>query len=156
MMSGRVQVVAVGRIRDQHWRAFQDEYIKRIGRYVDFKLAETKDSGHGLPDTVAKKREGEGLLAATDDKLRRYVMSEHGKPISSPNFARFLSQELEMYSGVAFLIGGPMGFSDEVITASDGQIALSAMTFPHEMARVILLEQIYRGFTIIKGEKYHK
>ncbi|MCA9976672.1 MAG: 23S rRNA (pseudouridine(1915)-N(3))-methyltransferase RlmH, partial [Anaerolineales bacterium] len=84
------------------------------------------------------------------------LLSPHGAVMGSPALAQWLQKQLEIYGRIAFRIGGPIGFSEEVIAASHDQIALSPLTFTHELARVILLEQLYRAFTIRNNEKYHK
>ncbi|MBP6806203.1 MAG: 23S rRNA (pseudouridine(1915)-N(3))-methyltransferase RlmH, partial [Chloroflexi bacterium] len=77
-------------------------------------------------------------------------------PLTSPALAQFLQKQIEVHGRLAFLIGGPVGFSDDVLAAAHHQIALSPLTFTHELARVIFLEQLYRAFTILNGENYHK
>jgi 23S rRNA (pseudouridine1915-N3)-methyltransferase len=156
-LAGHVSVVAVGKIRKTHWQTAQDEYAKRISRYTDFVLVEVKDSvGRGFPDSVAKQREGELLLKAVADASRKIALTEAGRKMDSQRFAQYLRRQVELYGRITFFIGGPLGFSDDVLAACDEQISLSPMTFPHEMARVILLEQIYRACTILNNERYHK
>ncbi|MEM7119434.1 MAG: 23S rRNA (pseudouridine(1915)-N(3))-methyltransferase RlmH [Chloroflexota bacterium] len=155
--SGKIQVVAVGKVKTKSWQLLQADYSKRIGRYVDFKLAEVKDSvGRGQPDSVAMQKEGEQLLKASSGANRLILLTENGRSYPSPQFATYLQKQLEIYGRLAFLIGGPVGFADAVRATAHDQLALSPMTFPHEMARVILLEQLYRAFTIRNREKYHK
>jgi 23S rRNA (pseudouridine1915-N3)-methyltransferase len=153
---GHISVVAVGRVREKQWCMAQAEYEKRLHFYTDFKLIEVKDAGGRLPDVVALQREGEQLLKAAADAGRIILLSASGKEMDSPGLARFLETEIGVYGRLAFLIGGPLGFSPEVVAVAHGQIALSRLTFPHELARVILLEQLYRAFTILNGEPYHK
>jgi 23S rRNA (pseudouridine1915-N3)-methyltransferase len=105
---------------------------------------------------VAKDREGQKLLKASAAAQRRILLTEDGREMSSKKLARFVRSQLETYDRIAFLIGGPLGFADEVIAEADFRLALSQLTFPHEMARIIFLEQLYRAFTILKGQKYHK
>jgi 23S rRNA (pseudouridine1915-N3)-methyltransferase len=156
-LAGHVGVAAVGKIRKSHWQAAQDDYAKRIARYTDFVFVEVKDSvGRGFPDSVAKQKEGELLLKAAADANRKIALTEVGRQMDSQRFARYLRRQVELYGRITFLIGGPLGFSDDVLAACDEQISLSPMTFPHEMARVILLEQIYRACTILNNEQYHK
>ncbi|MCZ7669966.1 MAG: 23S rRNA (pseudouridine(1915)-N(3))-methyltransferase RlmH [Chloroflexi bacterium] len=84
------------------------------------------------------------------------MLSPEGTMRTSPRLARWLRQGMERHGRLAFFIGGPLGFSDEVIAASHEQLALSPLTFTHEMARIIFMEQLYRAFTIMNGEQYHK
>lgn len=154
---GHITVAAVGRLRERHWQAAQDEYARRLRNYTDFKLVEVKDAvGKSLPDAVAVAREGELLLAAAPRGARLVLMSAEGHAMSSPELADYLQSQLETHGHLAFLIGGPIGFDAAVTAAAHEQLALSRMTFPHELARVVLLEQLYRAFTILHGEPYHK
>ncbi|HQE93346.1 MAG TPA: 23S rRNA (pseudouridine(1915)-N(3))-methyltransferase RlmH [Anaerolineae bacterium] len=154
--AGKIIIVAVGKLHDEWWTAQQD-YLARLRRYTDVTLVEVKDAvGRGASDAVAVQREGEALLSAAQDARRRIALSVTGKQMDSPGLAVFLRQQIEVYGSLAFLIGGPLGLSPAVIAACQNTLSLSSFTFPHEMARVILLEQLYRAATIISGEKYHK
>jgi 23S rRNA (pseudouridine1915-N3)-methyltransferase len=154
---GHLTLAAVGRLRERHWLAAQNEYIQRLGRYTDFKLVEVRDAvGKSLPDSVAMAREGEQLLAAVPRGARAIVISADGREMSSTDLANYLQSQLELHGELAFLIGGPLGFDSAVIAAADDRLALSRMTFPHELARIVLLEQLYRAFTILHGEPYRK
>jgi 23S rRNA (pseudouridine1915-N3)-methyltransferase len=154
---GHLTVAAVGRLREAHWQAAQDEYARRLRRYTDFQLVEVKDVvGRSLPDDVAAAREGEQLLAAAPRGARLVLLSAGGRQHSSPELAVWLRTHLEQVGTLAFLIGGPIGFDPATIAAAHEQLALSRLTLPHELARVVLLEQLYRAFTIIHGEPYHK
>jgi 23S rRNA (pseudouridine1915-N3)-methyltransferase len=156
-LGGRLLVAAVGKIKEKHWQAAQTDYVKRIGRYTDFQLVEVKDAvARSVPEAVARQREGEQLLQATVDYHRLIALTPIGKQVDSPELADFLQKEVMAYGRLAFLIGGPYGFSDEVLTACHLQLSLSSLTFPHELARIVLLEQLYRACSILNGEKYHK
>ena len=154
---GHLTVIAVGKLRERHWLAAQDEYMRRLGHYTDFNLVEVKDVvGKSVPDSVAIAREGEYLLTSVPRGARLILMDPSGKAMSSPELAGYLQSQLETHSNLAFLIGGPLGFDPTVTSAAHDRLALSRLTFTHEMARVILLEQLYRAFTILNGEPYHK
>lgn len=156
-LPGQVEIVAVGKMRTKHWRTAQDDYLQRLQRYGRFSLTEVKDAiGKGLPDAAAMAREGEQLLKAAADANRLILLSPMGKQMSSEKLASFLKRQASQYGRLAFLIGGPVGFDAAVETAVHEQIALSRLTFTHELARVLLLEQLYRGCTILNGEPYHK
>ena len=138
---GHLTVAAVGRLR----------------RYTDFQLVEVKDVvGRALPDAVAAAREGEQLLAAAPRGARLVLLTADGRHPSSPELAAWLQSQLEQVGTLAFLIGGPVGFDPATAAAAHERLSLSRLTFPHELARVVLLEQLYRAFTIIHGEPYHK
>ena len=156
-LAGHITVIAIGKIRKSHWQTAQDDYVKRIERYTDFDLVELKDAvGRGQPDAVAMQKEGELLLKAALSASRKIALTNTGRQMSSPRLAKYLQRQVQLYGRVAFLIGGPLGFSDDVLVECDEQLSLSPFTFPHELARVILLEQIYRACTIINNEQYHK
>jgi 23S rRNA (pseudouridine1915-N3)-methyltransferase len=154
---GHITLAAVGKVRERHWQAAQEGYVKRLGYYTDFRLVEVKDTvGKSLPDAVAMAREGELLLAAASRASRVILMSADGREMSSPELATYLQLQLETLGDLTFLIGGPLGFDSAVAAAAHDRLALSRMTLPHELARVVLLEQLYRAFTILHGEPYHK
>ena len=156
-LNGRLTIATVGKIKNNAWLVAQDDYVKRLGRYTTMELVEVKDVvGRSVPDGVAMVREGEQLLQAVADSSRLIALTPTGKLRSSPNLAIWLQKRVEVYGRIAFLIGGPLGFSDEVLAACHEQISLSPLTFTHELARVLLLEQLYRACTILAGEQYHK
>jgi len=155
--TGHLTIAAVGRLKRREWQVAQEDYLARLGRYTDVFLVEVKDAvGRGFPDAVAMQREGESLLKATADGQRRILLSADGRAITSKQLARFMQEQIEVFGRIAFLIGGPLGFAPEVEAAADERLSLSRMTFPHDLARIMLLEQVYRGFTILRGEPYHK
>lgn len=156
MLSGHVAVVAVGKIKTAYWQAAQTEYVARLQRYTDFKLVEVKDAVGRLPDNVAMVQEGDALLKASAEASRRILLTPTGQMWDSEGLARFLQKQIESYGRLAFLIGGPVGFAPEVMAASQQEMSLSRLTLPHELARVVVLEQLYRACTILNGEKYHK
>lgn len=154
---GRISVIAVGKLRERHWSMAQNEYARRLGHYTGFNLIEVKDVvGRSLPDAVAMAREGEQLLTAVPRGARVVVLDPGGKSMSSLDLAVWLQAQLESHGSLAFLIGGPLGFDPAVTAAAHDRLSLSALTFTHEMARVILMEQLYRAFTIFHGEPYHR
>ena len=101
-------------------------------------------------------KEGEQLLQAVADSQRLIALTPTGKLRSSPSLATWLQKRVVDYGRIAFLIGGPLGFSDDVLAACHEEISLSPLTFTHELARILLLEQLYRACTILAGEQYHK
>lgn len=157
MRGGTLTIAAVGKLKAKAWKSAETDYLKRLKRYTNVRLVEVKDAvGKGMADEAAMKKEGEGLLKAAEGSQRIVLLSEFGREMTSPQMAKWLRNEIVAVGKISFLIGGPVGFSDEVRAAAHDQIALSQMTFTHEMARVLLLEQLYRAFTILNNEKYHK
>lgn len=154
--AGQITVVAVGKLKEAHWRTAQAEYLKRLSRYTTLRLAEVPDVFIRGTHEPAVKREGETLLKAAAGAKYRVALDPGGKSLDSEELARYVRKQIELYGHIAFLIGGPLGLSEETLAACQSLLSLSAMTLPHELARVVLLEQLYRAFTILSGEKYHK
>ena len=154
---GHITIVAVGKLRERHWRTAQEAYVQRLQHYTNLGLIEVKDVvGKSQTDSVAVAREGERLLAAVPRGARVIAMTAGGQKMTSPGLSDYLQAQLETYGELAFLIGGPLGIDPAVAAAAPERLSLSPLTFTHEMARVILLEQLYRAFTILHGEPYHK
>lgn len=150
-----VVIIGVGRLREKFFRDAADEYKKRLSRYVKLDIVEIDD----LPEDageITKKKEGEMILS----KIRPddFVVANciDGKQMDSVELSEFF-REREMYgSRVVFVIGGSLGLSDDVVRRANKKLSMSKMTFPHQLFRVMLLEQIYRAQKIIAGERYHK
>ena len=156
-LNGRLTIATVGKVKNKAWLAAQDDYVKRLGHYTTLDLIEVRDVvGRSIPDDVAMAKEGEQLLQAVADSQRLIALTPTGKLRSSPSLATWLQKRVVDYGRIAFLIGGPLGFSDEVLAACHEEISLSPLTFTHELARILLLEQLYRACTIVAGEQYHK
>ncbi|PID86922.1 MAG: 23S rRNA (pseudouridine(1915)-N(3))-methyltransferase RlmH [Chloroflexi bacterium] len=154
---GNIHLITVGKMKAKPWLQAQQDYEKRLRRYTTFQLKEVKDFvGRGMPDGVALQKERDLLLKGAVLANRLILLSPEGKQMTSPELAKWLRRTVERNGRLAFLIGGPLGFSADVMAASHEQIALSSLTFTHEMARIIFMEQLYRAFTIINDEKYHK
>ncbi len=156
-LAGHITIAAVGKLRSLQFRFIQDDYLKRLGRYTDVQLVEVKDMvGKGHPDEVAMQKEGEALLKATEGVNRRIALVSTGRQVDSLELAEFVRNQIGVYGRMAFLIGGPLGLSLEVLQTCQDTLSLSRLTFPHEIARLLLIEQLYRAGTIIAGESYHK
>ena len=156
-LNGRLTIATVGKVKNKAWLVAQDDYVKRLGHYTTLDLIEVKDVvGRSIPDEVAMAREGEQLLQAVADSQRLIALTPTGKLRSSPSLATWLQKRVVDYGRIAFLIGGPLGFSDDVLATCHEEISLSPLTFTHELARILLLEQLYRACTILAGEQYHK
>lgn len=157
-----IQIICVGKLKEKYWTDAVSEYRKRLSRYCSMEIVELKESR--LPDKASqadeenvKVEEGRAILKAVKDGTFVITLEILGKQLSSPELAEKLETlSLDGKSNVAFIIGGSLGLSAEVSKRSDFKLSFSKMTFPHQMMRVILLEQIYRSFKIIKHETYHK
>lgn len=156
-LSGRLTLAAVGKIKRRQFRLIQDDYLKRLKRYTTLNLVEVKDAvGKGQPDKVAVEKEGQQLLKATEKANRRIALVATGRQFDSVELAGFVQNQIGLYTHIALIIGGPLGLSAELLHNCQETISLSRLTFTHEIARLILLEQLYRAATIIAGESYHK
>ena len=154
----RLKLLVVGRT-DVDWvREGLEMYSSRLRRYVPFEVLEIplpKDSA-SWPRERIKDREGELILKKLSDGDRLILLDERGKEFRSVDFARELEKRMSgIGKDIVFAIGGAWGFSEAVYSRSDGMLSLSRMTFPHQLVRVVFAEQLYRAFTIIKGEPYH-
>lgn len=150
-----MRVLWVGKTQEEWVRRGIDEYAGRIRRYTPLELAEAKEE-KGAAAEAMREREGERLVKLLPRNARLILLDERGEQLSSPDLAGFIAANRD--GGVqelAFAIGGAYGFSDSFRSMAYKTIALSRMTFTHQMVRIFLLEQIYRGFTIINGEPYH-
>ena len=153
----RITIAAVGRLRERAWREMQADYLKRLQWYAQIDLVEVKDvAGRAVPEQVALHKEGEQLLRITAEARRRILLAPDGRLMTSPELAGYLQRQGETFGHLAFLVGGPGGFSGDLRDETAETLSLSPLTFPHELARIMLLEQLYRAFTILRGEKYHR
>lgn len=145
-------LVAVGKIKDKNYQAAAAEYLKRLKPYARLKVIELSSaafSGHS--QKRAREQESERLAAVLADRPGAvYLLAERGKLFDSPRFAAFINQNQPL----TLVLGGALGFS-ESLYQSYPQLSLSPLTFPHEMARLILLEQLYRSATILNQKDYH-
>ena len=150
-------VAVVGKPRDRHLAAAIDEYETRAARYWPLDVVEVREaSGRGVSAADARTREGARLLERVPEAALVIACDERGDELTSAEFARVVSGARERAQDVAFVIGGAYGLPDEVRTRASRAIQLAPFTLPHELARLVLAEQLYRAGTIIRGEPYHK
>ena len=154
----KVMVVVVGRARGDLAAAI-GEYERRAGRYWKLEVVEVGQGaggGNAGPSEV-QEAEGERILGKVPSQVEMVALTRTGSRMSSVKLARYLQEHAVRSSpGVAFVIGGAFGLHDEVLDRARRALSLSSMTLPHEMARLILAEQLYRAGTILRGEPYHK
>jgi len=165
-MAARIQVtiVAVGRLRETWWRDAEAEYVKRLtplaGRVTIVEVADeaTPDGASPATEEAIRTREGARLLAKIGERAFVVTLDRGGVTLTSEAFAARLEKLAgeEGISAVAFVIGGSLGLSPDVLARADLSLSFGAFTFPHQMMRVVLLEQVYRAFKINRGEAYHK
>ncbi|WP_296698948.1 23S rRNA (pseudouridine(1915)-N(3))-methyltransferase RlmH [Algoriphagus sp.] len=154
----QIRLIAIGKTDNQAIISLIDEYSKRLNFYIkfDFEVIPDLKNTKSLSETLQKEKEGELILKKLTTSDQLILLDERGKSYSSMDFSEFLQKK--MNSGLkqlVFVIGGPYGFSEEVYSRSNGKISLSKMTFSHQMIRPFFIEQLYRGFTILRNEPYH-
>lgn len=158
----KVRIICIGKLKEKYWTAAVAEYSKRISGYANIEIIELKESK--LPtnpsptdETAVLVREGQNILGKIKDNDYVIAMEVEGRQLDSVELAKKIQSTFDTKSStIDFIIGGSLGLSDDVKKRADYGLSFSKMTFPHQMARVMLLEQIYRAFKISNGETYHK
>lgn len=154
-------ILCVGKMKEKPYREMADEYLKRLSRFGKFEEIEVPDlpenTGSSALEEQVKAREGEALLSRIRPGDRVIALTIPGKKTDSLGLARHL-QELRVsgVSRIVFVIGGSLGLGNNLLARADEEMSMSPMTFPHQLARVMLLDQLYRTEKIIAGERYHK
>ena len=153
-----VRLIAVGRLKSSHFAAASEDYLERLRHYFEIEVVEVRTTlGKGKPEAQALMEEGRALLKHVREETQLIILQSDGRQHSSTAFAEMLQKHMaEGTRKLDLIIGGAAGLSPEVLARSAVRLSLSLMTFSHELARVILLEQLYRAGTIMRGEKYHK
>ncbi len=157
-----ISIICVGKLKEKYWVDAIAEYSKRLSAYCNLEILEVKEAR--LPENASpadeekvKAEEGKGILSHVKKDTYLVTLEIKGKSLSSEGLAeKMATLAIDGRSNVAFAIGGSLGLSPEVSARADFKLSFSAMTFPHQMIRVFLLEQIYRAFKINRGETYHK
>lgn len=158
----RITLITVGKIKEKYLRDAIAEYSKRLSRYCKLEIVEvadekTPDQASEAAEENIRNKEGERILKHIRDDMYVITLEIGGKMLSSEEFAdKINSLGVQGKSSITFVIGGSIGLGKEVLRRSDYALSFSKMTFPHQLMRVILLEQVYRGYRIINGEPYHK
>ena len=158
----KITIVCVGKIKEKFYRDALAEYTKRLSRYCSLSITEvadekTKEQASDVECAIIKDREGERILKSIREDGYVIALAIDGKNLDSVELSRKIENlALTGKSNLYFVIGGSLGLSDEVMKRADYKLSFSRMTFPHQLMRVILLEQIYRSYRIINHEPYHK
>ncbi len=157
----KINIICIGKLKEAYWRDACNEYLKRLKSYADLniiELPEEKLKGESeAEEERVKEEEGKRILSRIPSGSYVITLEIKGKKLDSEKLAEKIEKlGLEGKSEISFIIGGSLGLSQEVSKAADLALSFSDMTFPHQMMRVILLEQIYRSYKIIRGETYHK
>ncbi|MDP4084643.1 MAG: 23S rRNA (pseudouridine(1915)-N(3))-methyltransferase RlmH [Bacillota bacterium] len=157
-----ILIVTVGKLKEKYLKQGIEEYLKRLSTYAKVEIIEVSDEK--APEELSelemeqvKQKEGERILAKVSQDTYVMALAINGKMQSSEELANTLDK-LATYgkSKIAFIIGGSLGLSDEVLKRANEKLSFSKMTFPHQLMRLILVEQVYRAFRINRGEPYHK
>ena len=158
----KIYIISAGKLKEKYWNMAVEEYSKRLSRYFKLELIQVQDEkttegASAAEEEAVKTKEGERMLAKIPDNAYVIALAIEGKQLDSVAFAEKI-QELGVRgtSQIVFVIGGSLGLSDAVMKRADYALSFSPMTFPHQMMKVVLLEQIYRAYRIINGEPYHK
>ena len=156
-----ITVLAVGKLKDRFFEEGCGEYARRLGRYCAFNVREAADEK--APESLSpaqeeqvKDREGKRLLSLLDGKDHVIALTVTGKAYTSEGLAERIGALRDRGTNVTFLIGGSLGLSREAVARADEELSLSKLTLPHRLARLVLLEQLYRSFKILNHETYHK
>lgn len=153
----KISVIAVGRLKERHWAEAANEYLKRLGPYARVKVTEVADRDVTADEARALAAEGADVLRAIPEGAHVAVLEIGGKTMGSEQFSAWLEAHgTGGRSSIAFVVGGAAGLHSSVLERADERISLGPLTLPHQLARVVLLEQIYRAFRISRGEPYHR
>ena len=158
----KITVITVGKLKEKYWKSAIEEYSKRLGRYCNLSVIEVADEK--CPDNageedmkIIRKKEGDKIRGKIPGNSYLVTMEIKGKEQDSVGFARWLDAlPHQGHSHIVFVIGGSLGLDEELCSCSRHSLSFSKLTFPHQMMRVILLEQIYRAYRINRNEPYHK
>ena len=150
-----IKIITVGSIKEKYLIDAIEEYTKRLKKYTNIEIVEVKDEGL-VEKEKAKNLEGEKIKKHISSKDYLITLEIEGKLLTSEEFSEKINKTLIENSNITFIIGGSYGISDEIKNMSNFKLSFSKMTFPHQLFRVVLLEQIYRAFKIINNESYHK
>jgi 23S rRNA (pseudouridine1915-N3)-methyltransferase len=153
-----IKLIAIGKTDNKNLQTLIEEYTKRLSFYIKFDLEIIPDIKNvkNLSEAQQKEKEGELILSKITPTDNLILLDENGKTFSSIGFSEFLQKKMNAgIKTLIFVIGGPYGFSETVYQKANGKVSLSEMTFSHQMVRLFVIEQLYRGFTILKNEPYH-
>jgi len=153
-----IKLLAIGKTDNKALQSLIDDYTKRLSFYIKFELEIIPDIKNvkNLSEMQQKEKEGEFILSKISQADQLILLDENGTTFSSIGFSDYLQKKMNTgIKTLVFVIGGPYGFNEEIYKKAKGKISLSEMTFSHQMVRLYVIEQIYRGFTILKNEPYH-
>lgn len=147
-----IKIICVGKLKEKYFKSAIEEYEKRLSKYTKLEIIELPDYNYDVKKVIYE--EGRNILSKINERDYVVTMEIEGKELSSVELSNFISKNIT--ENIVFVIGGSYGLSEEVKNESNYALSFSKLTFPHQLFRILLLEQIYRSFKIIKGESYHK
>lgn len=146
----KITVLAVGKIKDKILAEKTAQYARRLSKGVQLHIEEVQDS------PKSREKEADDLIKRVPERARLIVLDEKGRDLDSQGFADIISKSADAGRDIVFVLGGAYGLHEKIKAAAEDAVCLSRLTFPHELARLILVEQIYRAFAILRNEPYHK
>lgn len=149
-----IKIICVGKIKEQYLKDAIDEYMKRLSKYTKIEIIELSDMNYDIKKTL--ETEKSNILNHIKNTDYNILLDINGKELTSIEFSNTIDKIRNNYSNINFIIGGSYGVHDEIKNIANDRISFSKLTFPHQLFRVILLEQIYRSFKILNNEEYHK
>lgn len=150
-----IKIICVGKLKEKYWVDAVNEYIKRLSKYTKIDLIEVSDSKIDDP-IIALKQEKDSILNKITDKDYIITLEIEGKSLTSVELAKKIESLTTQYSNICFIIGGSNGIHEEIRNKSSLKLSFSSLTFPHQLFRVMFLEQLYRSYKINNNESYHK
>jgi 23S rRNA (pseudouridine1915-N3)-methyltransferase len=153
----RITLLTVGKTTDPRLASLIEDYRQRLTHYVPFEWVVLPDlkNAKALSEEQVKAAEGEMILRALTPSMDVILLDEHGKEMRSVEYADWIQKKMSSGRDLTLIIGGPYGFSPAVYERANGKLSISQMTFSHQMIRIMVIEQIYRAMTILRGEPYH-
>ena len=153
----KISLLVVGNTTNSRLSSLMEDYISRLKHYVPFELVVVPDlkNTKALSEEQIKTAEGEAILRYLTPSMDVVLLDEHGREYRSIEYAEWLQKKMGSGKDLTLVIGGPYGFSEAVYARANGKVSFSKMTFSHQMIRLMAVEQIYRGMTILRGEPYH-
>ena len=154
----KIELFVVGKTNHNYLSPGIEDYLKRINRYIQFSIRCISDAKNtkNLSQQQQKNAEGQNILVAIENSDYVVLLDEHGKEYKSIEFASLIDKKMQTVAKrLVFVVGGPYGFSEDVYKRANEKISLSKMTFPHDLIRLVFVEQLYRAFSILNHEPYH-
>ena len=152
-----ITIISVGKLKEQYWKAAEQEYLKRLSAFAKIEIKELKEESFTEKNIIEiiKQKEAEKIKQAIPKDTYVIALNKEGKQFSSEEFSKHFSRTAEQYNSITLIIGGPLGLHNSILNSVNEKVSLSNMTFTHQMSRIMLLEQLYRGFMIKENRKYH-